>query len=242
MSELRSRAWLVVACFVATLAFGLVLLLAFDSDIQQIDAAELVDRAGDARAFLIADLFFPLFYGLLTAVAQLRFGAALSRVEGAGDGRPPGWIVASAVLLVGAGIFDLAENVLLLTATGSESQGAVDVAHAVAIPNRPRSGYPEAGAVRCRRSAGPHRARSGDRSSAGRRRSPALAGIEPGHLPAPRGPSEKRPTPAARPLRGLRLAPRRPPAERPRHRERSKPELCGCQSPRDYLGHGPARG
>jgi hypothetical protein len=133
MSELRSRAWLVVACFVATLAFGLVLLLGFDSDIQQIDAAELVDRAGDARAYLIADLFFPLFYGLLTAVAQLRFGAALSRVEG-GDGRPPALIVTSAGLLVGGGIFDWAENVLLLTATGSGSQGAVDAAHAVAIP------------------------------------------------------------------------------------------------------------
>jgi hypothetical protein len=133
VSELHSRARLVVIAFVATVAFGLFLLLAFDRDIQSIDAAELVDRAGRARAYLIADLFFPVFYGLFTAVAQLRFGAALSRAEG-GDSRPPGWIMASAALLLGAGIFDWAENVLLLIATDSGSQGTVDAAHTVAVP------------------------------------------------------------------------------------------------------------
>jgi hypothetical protein len=122
----------VVGCFVATIAFGLVLLLAFDTDIQQIDAAELVDRAGDARAFLIADLFFPVFYALLSPVAQWRFGAALR--ANSGGSRPPGWIIAAAALLAAAGLFDWTENVLLLIATGSGSQGTVDAAHAVAVP------------------------------------------------------------------------------------------------------------
>jgi hypothetical protein len=134
VSELRSRALLVVVCFGATLAYGLLLLFAFDTDIQQINAAELADRSDDARAFLIADLFFPVFYGVLSPFAQLRFGAVLSSHQDAGDNRPPGWIIATAALLAGAGLFDWTENVLLLIATGSGSQGTVDVAHAVAIP------------------------------------------------------------------------------------------------------------
>jgi hypothetical protein len=134
VSQLRSRALLVLVCFGATLAYGLLLLFAFDTDIQQINAAELVDRSDDARAFLIADLFFPVFYGVLSPFAQLRFGAVLSSNQDAGDNRPPGWIIATAVLLAGAGLFDWAENVLLLIATGSGSQGTVDAAHAVAIP------------------------------------------------------------------------------------------------------------
>jgi hypothetical protein len=130
--ELRSSAQLVGACFAATLAFGLVLLFAFEPDVQGIDAEELVARSGDARAFLIADLFFPLLYGVLAPIAQLRFGAALAASEG--EPRPPRWIVAAAVLLAGAAVFDLTENVLLLSATGSESPGRVDAAHAVAVP------------------------------------------------------------------------------------------------------------
>jgi hypothetical protein len=130
--ELRSRAWLVVACFAATVAFGLTLLFAFEPDVQGIDADELVERKGEARAFLIADLFFPVIYGLLSPIAQLRFGAALAAAKG--ESQSPRWIVASAVLLAGAAVFDLAENVLLLSATGSESQGRVDAAHAVAVP------------------------------------------------------------------------------------------------------------
>jgi hypothetical protein len=129
VSELRSRALLVLVLFGATLAYGLLLLFAFDTDIQQINAPELADRSDDARAFLIADLFFPVFYGVLSPFVQLRFGAVLSS-----DNRPPGWIIATAALLAGAGLFDWAENVLLLIATGSGSQGPVDAAHAVAIP------------------------------------------------------------------------------------------------------------
>src|SRR5919106_1001643 len=91
-SELRSRALFVVACFATTLAFGLVLLFAFDPDVQGIDADELVERAGDARAFLIADLFFPLLYGVLSPIAQLRFGAALRGRGGPGGSRPPRWV------------------------------------------------------------------------------------------------------------------------------------------------------
>jgi hypothetical protein len=134
LSELRSRALFVAVCFGATLAYGLLLLFAFDTDIQQIDAAELADRTADARAFLIADLFFPVFYAVLSPIAQLRFGVALSSDRDAGNNRPPGWIIATAALLAGAGLFDWAENVLLLIATGSGSQGTVDAAHAVAIP------------------------------------------------------------------------------------------------------------
>jgi hypothetical protein len=133
-SELRSRAWLVVVCFALTLAYGLLLAFAFEPDVQEIDVAELVDRRGDARAFLIADLFFPLLYGLLSPIAQLRFGAALRGRGGPNESRPPRWIIAAALLLAGAGLFDLTENVLLLSATGSESQGTVDAAHTVAVP------------------------------------------------------------------------------------------------------------
>jgi hypothetical protein len=132
-SELRARAWAVVGCFAATLAFGLLLLIFFEPDVQEVDAAELADRAGEARAYLIADLFFPLFYGVLSPIAQLRFGAATRRAEG-GDDRPAGFVIAAAVLLAGGGLFDWAENTLLLTAVDSESQSTVDVAHAVAIP------------------------------------------------------------------------------------------------------------
>ena len=128
-SALRPRAWTVVAAFALTLAYGLLLTLAFEPDVQEIDAAELVERRGDARAFLIADLFFPLIYGLLSPIAQWRFGSAL------GEGpRPAAWIIAAAALLAGAGIFDLTENALLLSATDSGSQDTVDAAHAVAVP------------------------------------------------------------------------------------------------------------
>jgi len=132
-TDLRRNARLVLAAFLATLAYGLLLTIAFEPDVQQADAAELVDRADDARAFLIADLFFPLLFGLLVPLALLRFGASLSRREGGGSG-PPRWIVAAAASLAVSGIFDWAENALLLSATGSESEGAVDAAHLVAIP------------------------------------------------------------------------------------------------------------
>ena len=95
---------------------------------QQDDAAELVARSDDARAFLIADLFFPVLYGILSPLAQLRFGRSLT------GGSAPRWVLAGAILLALAAVFDLAENVLLLSATDSPSPDSVDVAHAVAIP------------------------------------------------------------------------------------------------------------
>jgi hypothetical protein len=123
-----TRARVVLALFVATLALGIILSVAFDPEVQTIDAKELPTRSGDARSFLIADFFFIVLYALLSPIAIWRFGSAL------GSGRPPAWIMLAALLLVGAGIFDAIENSLLLSATGSVSEGRVDAAHAVAIP------------------------------------------------------------------------------------------------------------
>ena len=124
----RGTAWPVVALFVATIAFGVFLLLVFEPDVQEADAAELVARSDDARAFLIADLFFPLIYGVLSPLAQWRFGRSLT------GGSPPVWVAAAAILLVLAALCDLSENALLLSGTDSESPGAVDAAHAIAVP------------------------------------------------------------------------------------------------------------
>lgn len=124
----RTRAWAVVACFAASVAYGLVLLVFFEPDVQEAGASELVAREDDARAFLIADLFFPLIYGVLSPLVQWRFGQALT------GGSPPRWIAAGAALLATGALCDLTENVLLLTATGSPSPGTVDAAHAVAVP------------------------------------------------------------------------------------------------------------
>jgi hypothetical protein len=127
-SSLRSPAVAVLAVFMATLALGVALLVAFEPDIQTIDADELVSRSGDARAFLGADFVFILLYAVLSPIAIWRFGIAL------GPGTPPRWIKLTALLLVGAGLVDATENTLLLSATGSVSESAVDLAHALAIP------------------------------------------------------------------------------------------------------------
>jgi hypothetical protein len=133
-SDFRFRAWAIVACFALTLAYGLLLLSAFDPGVQDVDAAELVERRDDARAFLIADLFFPLIYGVLSPLAQWRFRAALRSRDTHGRRPAAKWIAAAAILLAAAGLFDLTENVLLLSATSSESRASVDAAHAVAVP------------------------------------------------------------------------------------------------------------
>jgi hypothetical protein len=118
----------VLALFAATLALGVVLLLAFEPEIQTIDADELVARSDDARAFLIADYFFVALYAVVSPAVIWRFGSALA------SGSPPGWIKLTALLLVAAGLVDAAENTLLLSATDSVSESAVDAAHALAIP------------------------------------------------------------------------------------------------------------
>jgi uncharacterized membrane protein len=117
-----------VLLLAATVALGILLSVAFDVEVQTVDADELVARSDDARAFLIADLFFIGLYAVLLPLAIWRFGAAIT------GGSPPLWVKAAALLLVGAGLADLTENVLLLTATGSISEGAVDAAHAAAVP------------------------------------------------------------------------------------------------------------
>ena len=126
--SLRTGPVAVLAMFVATLALGIVLLVAFDPDVQTIDAEELVARKDDARAFLIADYVFVTFYAILSPLAIWRFGRSL------GGGTPPGWIKLTALLLMAAGVVDATENTLLLSATDSVSEDAVDAAHGLEIP------------------------------------------------------------------------------------------------------------
>ena len=117
-----------LAAFAATLALGLVLLVAFEPDIQTVSAAELVDRKDDARAFLIADYLFVVLYAVVSPILIWRFGLAL------GGGTVPGWIKLTAMLLVAAGVVDAVENTLLLSATDAVSDDSVDAAHALEIP------------------------------------------------------------------------------------------------------------
>ena len=117
----RTRALFVVAAFAASLVMGLVLIVAFDADVQTIDAGELVERKDDARAFLIADYLFIVLYAIVSPIAQRRFG-------------PTGWLRWAPFLLAAAGVVDAAENTLLLTATDSISEDTVDAAHALALP------------------------------------------------------------------------------------------------------------
>jgi hypothetical protein len=112
----------------ATIALGIVLLVAFEPEVQTIDAGDLVARKDDARAFLIADYLFIAFYAVLSPLAIWRFGSSLA------GGSPPQWIKLTAVLLAAAGLVDATENALLLSATGSVSEDAVDAAHALEIP------------------------------------------------------------------------------------------------------------
>ena len=124
----KRRARAAVGIFLLSLAVGVTLLLAFEPEVQTVGPGELVERRAAARAFLLADFLFVALYAAVSSVAYWRFGAALSA------GRPPPWVIAAAVLLAGAGCFDAAENVLLLSATDSASPDTVDVAHALALP------------------------------------------------------------------------------------------------------------
>ena len=111
----RSRAKALLAVTAAVLAYGLVLLIVFDPGVEMLDADELA-RSDDANPFLIADLFFPILYGVVLPLAMWRFSAAR-------------WARIAALLFVVAGMIDWAENILLLTATDSPSEGAVDAGH-----------------------------------------------------------------------------------------------------------------
>jgi hypothetical protein len=122
-----TRAKPVVVTFFAALALGIVLLIFFEPDVQQAGAAELVERKDDARAFFAADYVFILLYAVASPIAIARYGASLGAAR-------PWWLVAAVVLLPLAGLVDAAENTILLTATDSVSEGAVDAAHALAIP------------------------------------------------------------------------------------------------------------
>lgn len=123
--ETRSKA--VVATYFAAVVLGIVLVVFFEPDVQQAGAAELVERKDDARAFFAADYVFILVYALASPLAIARYGATLA-------GGRPWWLTAAIVLLPLAGLVDAAENAILLSATGSESEGAVDAAHALAVP------------------------------------------------------------------------------------------------------------
>ena len=123
-----TRAIPVLAAFVATLILGIVLLVAFEPDVQTAAASDLVARRDDARAFLIADYFFILLYAVLSPIVIWRFGRVV------GGGSPPTWISLGALLLIAAGLVDATENTLLLSATDSVSEDTVDAAHALEIP------------------------------------------------------------------------------------------------------------
>ncbi len=127
-ATLRSRAVAVLVAFAATLALGIVLLVAFEPDVQTIGAEELLARSDDARRFLIADYVFIVLYAIVSPIAIWRFGGAI------GGGTPPPWVKLAAAFLIAAGFVDATENALLLSATGSLSTGAVDAAHALKIP------------------------------------------------------------------------------------------------------------
>ena len=117
----QARDFLIVS--LATLAFGIVLLIAFDPGVELVDASELVERRDDARAFLITDFFFMALYGTLLPLTMWRFG------------RPATWVKAAALLLVAASLVDVLENTLLLASAGSISEGRVDAAHIAGIVN-----------------------------------------------------------------------------------------------------------
>jgi hypothetical protein len=114
-SEERRRAKLLLAATAAVIAYGLVLLIFFDPDVEMLDAGELAE-SDDAVPFLVADLFFPVLYGILLPLAMVRFSSAR-------------WVMVAAGLLFLAGDVDWAENILLLTATDTPSEGVVDAAH-----------------------------------------------------------------------------------------------------------------
>ena len=118
----RSRAKALLWAAAATIAYGAFLLLAFDPGVEMLDPDELVAEQDDARAFLIADLFFPLIYGALLPLAIWRYSEER-------------WARIAALLFVAAGLVDWLENGLLLSATDSPSEGAVDAAHAAGIVN-----------------------------------------------------------------------------------------------------------
>jgi hypothetical protein len=119
---LRSRAWALIAAVLVTVAYGVLLLVAFDPGVEQHDARELVADSDDAEAFLIADLFFPLVYGGLLPLAMWRFSADR-------------WARVAALLLVAAAPVDWLENILLLTSTDEVSENAVDAAHVASWVN-----------------------------------------------------------------------------------------------------------
>lgn len=114
-SESRSRAKALLAAAAAVIAYGLVLLIAFDPSVERLDAGEL-SESDDAVPFLVADLFFPVLYGVLLPLAMWRFSTER-------------WVTIAALLLFVAGDIDWLENVLLLTATDTPSEGAVDAGH-----------------------------------------------------------------------------------------------------------------
>jgi hypothetical protein len=111
----RSRAKALLAATAAVIAYGLILLIAFEPDVETLGAAELA-RSDDAVPFLVADLLFPFVYGALLPLAMWRFGTER-------------WVRIAALLFVAAGVVDLAENTLLLTSTSSPSESAVDAGH-----------------------------------------------------------------------------------------------------------------
>jgi len=120
----------VVLLFAAVVLLGVILLVAFEPEVQTIEATELFARTQDAKAFLITDFLFVVLYAVLLPIAIWNFGVA------SGAGRAPDWIRLAVLLLLllGAGAVDAIENTLLLTAVGSGSADTVDAAHALEMP------------------------------------------------------------------------------------------------------------
>lgn len=95
---------------------------------QTVDARGLVAVSDDAKEFFTADYVFIGLYAVLFPILLWRFSSALEQSTVRTRTR------VAALLFAAAGIADAVENALLLSATDSVSEGAVDAAHIAAIP------------------------------------------------------------------------------------------------------------
>ncbi|MCA1727049.1 MAG: hypothetical protein LC722_05185 [Actinobacteria bacterium] len=126
MASRRGPALALLAVFGLAVVIGVLFFVLTDPAIQTVDAAELVRRRSDAVAFFTLDYLFVVVYAVAGPIALWRFAGTLDRV--------PRWLVAGVAALALGGLFDAAENALLMSASSSGGQRGVDLAHRLAIP------------------------------------------------------------------------------------------------------------